>query len=95
MMRSSAAGATGWTRDTGGGSSLRIAPIRLARVLTFERRATGEHLEQQRAERKDVGARVGLEPLDLFRRHVLKRAEDRSLRREGRRKHRLGVRRGR
>ena len=33
MMRSSAAGAAGWTRETDGGSSLRIAPSRLARVL--------------------------------------------------------------
>jgi hypothetical protein len=32
MMRSSAAGATGWTRDTAGGWSLRIAPSRLAWV---------------------------------------------------------------
>ena len=82
MMRSSAAGATGWTRDTTGGSSLRIAPSRLARVLPSNAGATGEHLEQQRAEREDVGPRVGLEPFDLFGRHVLKRAEDRALRGE-------------
>ena len=56
--------------------------------LAFERRAPGEHLEQQRAEREDVGPRVGLEPFDLFRRHVLKRAEDRALRRQVRRRRR-------
>ena len=56
--------------------------------LAFERRAAGEHLEQQRAEREDVGARVGLEPFDLFGRHVLKRPEDRALRRQVRRRRR-------
>ena len=38
----------------------------------------GDHFVQQRAKRKDVGARVGFESLELFRRHVLESAKDRS-----------------
>ena len=53
--------------------------------FALERRPARQHLEQQRAEREDVCARVGLEPFDLLGRHVLKRAEDGALRRHVRR----------
>ena len=63
-----------------------IAPMRLARVLPSNAFAR-QHLEQHAAEREDVGARIGLDAFDLLRRHVLKRAEDRALRRDvGRRR---------
>ena len=43
------------------------------------RRPSGRrHLVDDAAEREDVGARVGLLALELFRRHVLERAQDRS-----------------
>ena len=42
-----------------------------------KRRASGRHLIQHGAERVDVAARVGRPALDLFRRHVLHRAERR------------------
>ena len=47
-------------------------------ALALERLPSGEHLEQNRTKRKDVGAGVGIGSLDLFRRHVLHRAENRS-----------------
>ena len=40
----------------------------------------GQHLVQQGAEGEDVAARVGLLPLELLGRHVLKRADDHPLR---------------
>ncbi len=39
-------------------------------VLPAERVHTGQHLEQDDTERKDVGTGVGLPALDLFGRHV-------------------------
>ena len=42
--------------------------------------ASGQHLVEHRAEREDVGARIGLLALELLGRHVLQRAEDRALR---------------
>ena len=51
-----------------------------------KRRAAGEHFVEDRAEREDVASRVGLLPLDLFGRHVLKRPENRSLFRDRRRR---------
>jgi hypothetical protein len=57
--------------------------------LAFKRGAAGQHLEQQRAEGEDVGTRVGFEPFDLFRRHVLEGPEDRPLRSQIGRRRRL------
>jgi hypothetical protein len=50
--------------------------------LALERAATRAHLVQDRAERKDVGARVGVEALQLLGRHVLQRADDAAVRRQ-------------
>ena len=49
---------------------------------TTERLLAGRHLVKHAPEREDVGARVGLSPLQLLRRHVLERPEDRPLLRE-------------
>ena len=54
-----------------------IAAIRLVFDLALERAPARRHLVEQRAEREDVGPRVGLLPLELLGRHVLERAEDR------------------
>ncbi|MDO8795479.1 MAG: hypothetical protein Q7J25_12760 [Vicinamibacterales bacterium] len=53
---------------------------RLAAAL--ERLSPGDHLVQERAERKDVGARVGVPRLELLGRHVLKRPQDRAVGRQ-------------
>ena len=53
----------------------RISPIRSA-AFAVERLPAGDHLEEHRAERKDIGARIRLETFELFRRHVVKGAED-------------------
>lgn len=53
----------------------------------MERPPARHHLVDEGTERKDVRARVGLLALDLFGRHVLKRAQDGALRRQ-RRAHR-------
>ena len=74
-----AGGVSGCSSTIGGGCVLRIAAIRLAWLFPLERLLPGDHLVEHRAEREDVGARVGLLALDLLRRHVLKRAEDRAL----------------
>ena len=87
MMRSSPGGMRRCSVVSEGGSSLRIAQQGRAR-LAFEGRAPRQHLEQHRAERKDVGACVGFEALDLLGRHVLKRAENRPLGRQVRRRRR-------
>ena len=44
----------------------------------LERLPAGDHLVDHGAEREDVGARVGLFAVELFRRHVLQGAEDRA-----------------
>jgi hypothetical protein len=51
-------------------------------ALALERLPCREHLESHRSECEDVRACVCLPPFDLFRRHVLKRAQNRSLRRQ-------------
>ena len=69
--------------DIGDGSRSRMAPMTLACV--FPRMPCGrEHLVEHAAERKDVGARVGVLSFDLLGRHVLHRAEDRLLHRHRR-----------
>ena len=65
----------------GGGVSFRIAPITLAGVSPVNGRVPGHHLVDDRAERPDVAARVGLLALHLLRRHVLHGAQNRPLRR--------------
>ena len=56
----------------------------------FEGALAGRHLVQHAAQCPQVGARVGLFPLQLFRRHVLERADDRALGGQ-RRRHRRGL----
>ena len=51
-------------------------------ALAFERLASRRHLVDQRAEREDVGARVGVLAFELLGRHVLERAEDGAFRRQ-------------
>ena len=50
-------------------------------LLPFERLPARDHLVEHGAERKDVRPRVGFLAFELFRRHVLHRAEDRAGRR--------------
>ena len=59
-----------------------IAAIRLAWLLPSNAFLPGQHLVEHGAEREDVGARIGVLAFELLRRHVLERAEDRSLRRQ-------------
>jgi hypothetical protein len=47
--------------------------------FALESLSTGEHLVQHCTEGKDVGPRIGVLPLELLGRHVLERAEDRSV----------------
>ena len=56
------------------------------RVAALERQAPGQHLEQHRAERVDVGGRVGLGARGLLGCHVVGRADDELLRRAGHRR---------
>ena len=49
---------------------------RVGEVLAGERTRAREHLEEDRAERPDVGAPIDGPPLRLFRRHVRGRAEN-------------------
>ena len=79
-MRSSACGAAAATVEHARRLVLQNRAEQARARLALERRPAGQHLEEQRAEREDIGARVGLEPFDLLRRHVLERAEDRALR---------------
>ena len=51
-------------------------------ALGFERLLAGGHLVEDGAEGEQVGASVGLLPLELLGRHVLERAHHRALRRE-------------
>ena len=48
-----------------------------------ERPLARQHLVEDRAQRPEVGPRVGRLPLDLLRRHVLQRADDGPFAREG------------
>ena len=59
-----------------------IAPISGPGVLPSNALLARRHLVEHAAQREDVRARVGLLPLELLRRHVLKRAEDRPLLRQ-------------
>ena len=76
MTWSSARGAEGCTRDTGGGTAVAIAEISRTWLLPSNVFLPGDHLVHDGAEREDVGAPVGLDAVELFRRHVLHRAED-------------------
>src|SRR6185295_17162058 len=51
-------------------------------ALARERLPAGQHLVEDASEREEVAARVGLPALELLRRHVLERAEDRAASRE-------------
>src|SRR5207249_1753300 len=73
-----------------GGERRRLPPDdcvrRLERRAAGERAPTGDHLVEDRAEREDVGAVIGVLPLHLFRRHVGYRSHDGAAQRlEGRR----------
>jgi hypothetical protein len=48
----------------------------VGRGLRLERLHAADHFVENRAERKDVGARVGLFAANLFGRHVLQRANN-------------------
>lgn len=61
--------------------------------LCRERLFAGHHLVQQRAEGKDVRARIGVFAFDLFGRHVLQRTEDGPFARECCPSRRCGLRR--
>ena len=80
-IRSSAGGVIGCDAEIGGGSVLhdRGDQRRLARPA---KPCGPSPSRRARAEREDVGPRIGLLPLELLRRHVLERAEDRALLRQ-------------
>ena len=82
--RSSAGGVSGCSAEMGGRVRSRIARDQARLALALERLLARQHLVEHRAEREDVRARVGLAAFELLRRHVLKRPEDRALRREAR-----------
>ena len=65
-----------------GGSAFMMLPMRLTWLVALERPPARHHLVEDRAERPQVRPRVGLLPLQLLRRHVLQRAEDRPARRD-------------
>ena len=75
----SAGGVSGCASAIGGGCSFTIAAIRLVLRLSLEGAAAGRHLVQDGPEGEDVGAGVRFLPLELLGRHVLERAEDRSV----------------
>ena len=81
ITSSSHAGATGCASEIGAGCRSMMAAIVLAGVAPLNARAPGQHFVEHAAEREDVGAVVGLLALDLLRRHVVERAEDRARRR--------------
>ena len=62
------------TAEIGGGSSFKIAPIKLAWLFPSNAFFAREHLVQDPAEGEDVRARVGIEALNWLRRHVLEGA---------------------
>ncbi len=63
---SSSGSSAEFTADIGSGSTLTISYISAVSWTPLNGRLAGEELVQQRAERKDVGAVVGVEPLDLL-----------------------------
>ena len=75
--RSSAGGVIGWSVAIGAGSSFMIAEIREAWLAPENALLARRHLVEHRAEGEDVGPGVRLLSLELLRRHVLERPEDR------------------
>ncbi len=61
-----------------------VCEQRRHRVVALVGNPAGEHLVEDAAERVDVGAGVRAAPGDLFRRHVVDRADHRSLDRQSR-----------
>ena len=92
-IRSSAGEILRPVSGSSGGSSFRIAFIVSTAESFLERAHAREHLEEDRAEGKDVRPLVDVPPANLLGRHVADRAHDRSRLRAGGGRRR--VRRGR
>ena len=63
----------------GTGSFSRMAEATLSWLLPWKGSLAGEHFVENRTERKDVAAAIDFFPFNLFRRHVLKGADDSAL----------------
>ena len=72
---SSAAGSRGSIDETAGGGLVDVGPHALEVVAADERHRAGQRVEEDAAERVDVGARVEVADLRLLGRHVVDRAE--------------------
>ena len=64
----------------GSGCFSRMEAINDAWLAPANAFLSGHHLVEDRAEREDVGPRVGLLSFELLGRHVLQGSEDRALR---------------
>ena len=74
-------------RDRRSGQRRRLtrhdAVIHLHQIVAGERRRAGQHLEEQRAGREEIAARIGRRVSPLLGRHVARRADDRAGLRDG------------
>ena len=79
---SNAAGSSGARSESRGGGSFRWAKTTRELALAVERAPPREALEEDAAERVDVGSAVDVAALDLLRRDVVDRADEAAVRRE-------------
>ena len=77
--RSRLAGTPPRSDDSGCGSWVRMAAMRLARLRPSNGGAARGHLVENHPQREDVRACIRVAPLDLLRRHIRDRAEHRAL----------------